>query len=121
MRSEATAVPFARPPCPIGLIMFKFARKKHRNQYFVNGTLNRHNRDETKDSMRCVPKLEEPLHSRIEYDRTKIYRKAYEKFEEPNHADCTKYVGNGCHDCTKPHAARVKHWPKEEGDEEEDK
>ena len=59
--TEATTVPLARPPCPIGLVVFEFAREEHRNQYFVDGTLDRHNRDETKDSMRCVPKLEEPL------------------------------------------------------------
>ena len=59
--TESTAVPLARPPCAVGLIMLEFAREEHRNQYFVNGTLNRYNRDETKDSMRCVPKLEKPL------------------------------------------------------------
>jgi hypothetical protein len=31
VRAEATTVPLARPPCPIGLIMFKFTRKKHRD------------------------------------------------------------------------------------------
>jgi hypothetical protein len=53
--------------------------------------------------------------------KPKKNRKAYEKLEEPNHTNRTEYVGNGCHDCTKPHTAGVKHWPKEEGDEEEDK
>jgi hypothetical protein len=48
---EATAIPLARPPCPVGLVMLKFTREKYRDQYFVNGTLDCHNRDETKDGM----------------------------------------------------------------------
>lgn len=49
--TETTAVPLARPPCSVGLIVLKFAREKHRDQYFVNGTLDCHDSDETKDSM----------------------------------------------------------------------
>lgn len=44
----------------------------------------------------------------IEYGQMKLferYGKAYEELEKSNHANRAKYVGNGCHDCTKPHAA----------------
>lgn len=59
--------------------------------------------------------------STVKRSSVKKYGKTYEKLEESNHADRAKYVCNSGHDSTKPHAARVKHRPKEERDEEENK
>lgn len=49
------------------------------------------------------------------------YGKTYEELEKSNHPNRAEYVSDSRHDCTKPHAARVEHWPKEQGDKEEDK
>jgi hypothetical protein len=97
--------------------MLEFTREEHRYQHFVNGTLDGHNRDKTKNSMGRVPKLEEPLHRSGENDQPTSARrdkKTYEELKKSDHSDCAKNVGNSCHDCAKPHAARVEQWPKGE-------
>ena len=61
MRAQATAVPLARPPCPIRLVVLELTREEHRDEDLVKRALDEDNRDETKHRMRDVPELQEPL------------------------------------------------------------
>lgn len=59
--SKSSAIPFAGPPSTIGLIMLEFTSKEHRNQEFLNSTLDGNNGDNTKDGMGSIPEFQEPL------------------------------------------------------------
>ena len=51
MRAEAAAVPLARPPRAVRLVMLEFTRQEHGNQELVNRTLDMNDRNETQNRM----------------------------------------------------------------------
>lgn len=61
MRPEATAVPSTRPPGPVRFVVFEFTCEEDGYQNLVYGALDGNDSNETQDSVRGVPKLEEPL------------------------------------------------------------
>ncbi len=63
MRTETDAPPFASPPCSVRLVVLELSGEEHRDDYFVNSSLNEDNCDQSKNCMGDVPKLEEPLHA----------------------------------------------------------
>ena len=61
---EATAVPLASPPSPVGLVVLEFTGQTRRNEDLGDGSLNRDGGDQTEDGMRDVPQLEIPLRTK---------------------------------------------------------
>lgn len=70
MRSQAPAVPLARPPRAVRLIVLELPRQEHGDEDLEDRTLDEDDGDHAQYSMRCVPQLEEP-----------------QELEEADHAD----------------------------------
>ena len=64
MITQATAIPLARPPSLVRLIMLELTCQKDRDEDFLNSPLDGDDSDEAKNSMRRIPQLEEPLRTR---------------------------------------------------------
>ena len=60
-RAEAAAVPLARPPRAVCLLVLKLAREEHGDENLLDGTLDGDDGNDTEHSVRRVPELEEPL------------------------------------------------------------
>lgn len=121
MCAEAAAVPLARPPRPVRLVVLEFAREEHRDKELVDGALNGHDGDESQHGVRRVPKLEEPLRwlQVSALHRIKKKTETHEELEEADHTDRAEHVRDSRHNCTEPYAARIQHRSQKERDEEE--
>ena len=65
MRPETTAVPLARPPRAVRLVVLELAREEDRDEDLVDRALDEDDRDEAEDGVRNVPELQEPLHKAV--------------------------------------------------------
>ena len=61
-RAQAAAVPLARPPRPVRLIVLELTREEDGDEDLVDRALYEDDRDETEHGVCDVPQLEEPLH-----------------------------------------------------------
>ena len=61
VRAQTTAVPLARPPRAVRLVVLELTRQEHGDEDLVNRTLDEDDRNKTEDGVRDVPELEEPL------------------------------------------------------------
>jgi hypothetical protein len=59
--AETATIPATGPPRAIGLVVLEFTREEDRDKNLVDRTLDGDHRDESKDGVREVPELEEPL------------------------------------------------------------
>ena len=60
-RAEATAVPLARPPRAVSLLMLELTREEHGDENLLDRALDGDDGNDTEDSVRRIPELEEPL------------------------------------------------------------
>jgi len=81
--------------------VLELSGEEHRDDYFVNSSLNEDNCDQSKNCMGDVPKLEEP-----------------EELEEGHRTDEAGYMSNGGHDGTELRATRFEHGAEEQRHQE---
>jgi len=60
-RAKATSIPFTSPPCAIRLVVLELAGQEYGYEELLNGPLDGNDRNDSQNSMRYIPKLEEPL------------------------------------------------------------
>ena len=65
MRAQPTAVPLARPPRAVRLVVLELTREEDRDEDLVDRALDEDDRDEAEDGVRNVPELQEPLHKAV--------------------------------------------------------
>lgn len=100
--AESASVPLACPPCAIRLIMLELTSEEDGDEDFLDRALDGDDRNNTKHSVRCIPKLKEPLITVVSKNRgEQVEKDAYEKLEERNQAKQTKYMRKRCHDRSK--------------------
>lgn len=61
VRAETAVEPNTSPPCSVGLVVLELSGEEGRDEDLENTTLDRNDGDKTKDGVRGVPGLEEPL------------------------------------------------------------
>lgn len=61
MGTETTSIPSPSPPGTVRFIVLEFTRQEDRDKNLVHRTLDRDDGNETKNRMRGVPTLQEPL------------------------------------------------------------
>ena len=65
VRAEAAAVPLARPPRAVRLVVLELAREEDGDEDLVDRALDEDDDDQTEDRVCDVPELQEPLHDTI--------------------------------------------------------
>lgn len=119
--AKAAPVPPACPPCSVGFVMFELARQEHGDQDLVDSTLNRDNRNETKNGMRRVPGFQEPLQKWLAFGRTNKWRGTNKELKEPKHSDNTENVRDGSYQRSKSRERGIHHGSEEQRNEEQHK
>ena len=65
VHAKVTAVPDARPPGAVRLIVLELTAEEQRDADLVHRTLDGDDRDDTQDSVRRVPEFQEPLQGKV--------------------------------------------------------
>ena len=65
VRAEAAAVPLARPPRAVRLLVLELTGEEYRDEDLLDRTLNGDNGNDAEHGMRRIPELEEPLRFRL--------------------------------------------------------